>query len=63
MKPGSYWVGRVFSADFGARNIARTIQTQVKDPFVDEFLFGTLQKGGKARIIVKDDSLKVEVLK
>lgn len=52
-----------FSDDFGARNIARTVQTRVKDHFVEEVLFGDLQNGGKARIFVEDGSLRMEVLK
>jgi ATP-dependent Clp protease ATP-binding subunit ClpA len=33
---------------FGARPMARVIQTEIKDALADELLFGELQKGGKA---------------
>ena len=51
-----------FSDDFGARNIARTIQTQVKDPFVDQVLFGKLAGGGSARVTVRAGKIRIEFL-
>lgn len=41
----------------GARPMARTIQDHVKNPLVDELLFGKLQKGGTAVLDVKKDAL------
>jgi len=35
---------------FGARPLARVIQTRIKDRLADEILFGALAKGGRARI-------------
>ncbi len=35
---------------FGARPLARLIQTEVKDVLADEILFGRLQNGGRVRI-------------
>jgi len=47
---------RGYSAEFGARNIARLIEDKIKSYFVDAVLFGEFQHGGKARIdIVEDD--------
>lgn len=41
----------------GARPMARTIQDHVKNPLVDELLFGKLQKGGTAVLDVKKEAL------
>ena len=35
-----------YSKEFGARNLARTIEEQIANPLVDEVLFGKLSKGG-----------------
>ena len=35
-----------FSKEFGARNMARTIEENIANPLVDEVLFGKLAKGG-----------------
>ncbi len=43
-----------YDPDFGARPLARLIQTEVKDPLSDEVLFGKLSKGG--RVVVGVDS-------
>jgi ATP-dependent Clp protease ATP-binding subunit ClpA len=42
--------------------VARLVQEKIKNPFVDEVLFGRLKEGGSARIeVVKNDLLiKVE---
>ena len=37
-----------YSKEFGARNIARTIENEIADKLVDEVLFGSLAKGGNA---------------
>ncbi len=42
---------------YGARPLARVIQTEVRDPLTDEILFGQLEHGGTARIGVENDSL------
>jgi ATP-dependent Clp protease ATP-binding subunit ClpA len=39
-----------YDAAFGARPLARLIQTEIKDVLADEILFGRLQAGGKVRI-------------
>lgn len=51
------WLARHgYSAEFGARNIARLIEDKIKSYFVDAVLFGDFQHGGKAVIdIVEDD--------
>jgi ATP-dependent Clp protease ATP-binding subunit ClpA len=39
-----------FDAVFGARPLARVIQTMVRDPLTDEILFGRLEHGGTVKI-------------
>ena len=52
-----------YEAKFGARSLHRLIQQEIKDPLSDELLFGKLQEGGTANIIVKDNKLKIEATK
>jgi ATP-dependent Clp protease ATP-binding subunit ClpA len=42
---------------FGARPLARVIQTEVRDRLTDEILFGELENGGTVTIDVADDKL------
>jgi ATP-dependent Clp protease ATP-binding subunit ClpA len=42
---------------YGARPLARVIQTEVRDRLTDEILFGGLEKGGTVKIGVADDKL------
>ena len=46
-----------FSAEFGAREIARLIEEKVKKALVDEVLFGKLAKGGEVQMDVLGDEL------
>jgi ATP-dependent Clp protease ATP-binding subunit ClpA len=39
-----------FDAVFGARPLARVIQSEVRDPLTDEILFGQLENGGTVKI-------------
>ncbi|MGM0432712.1 MAG: AAA family ATPase [Spirochaetota bacterium] len=41
-----------YSAEFGARNIARIVQDRLKDYFVDGILFGDLRQGGQVTVDV-----------
>ena len=50
-----------YDPKFGARPLARLIQTEVRDPLTDEILFGRLEHGGSARIGLADDALRFEV--
>ena len=36
-----------YSKEFGARNIARTVENEIANQLVDEVLFGSLENGGK----------------
>ena len=42
---------------YGARPLARVIQTEIKDALSDQILFGTMQKGGGVHINLKDEEL------
>jgi ATP-dependent Clp protease ATP-binding subunit ClpA len=42
---------------YGARPLARVIQTEVRDPLTDELLFGQLENGGTVTISVADGKL------
>ena len=42
---------------YGARPLARVIQTEVRDPLTDEILFGRLEGGGTVTIALKDGKL------
>jgi ATP-dependent Clp protease ATP-binding subunit ClpA len=46
-----------FDPLFGARPLARVIQTEVKDKLADELLFGKLAKGGTAKVDAQDGAL------
>jgi ATP-dependent Clp protease ATP-binding subunit ClpA len=46
-----------YDPQFGARPLARVIQTEIKDALSDEILFGRMQRGGEVGIDLKDDKL------
>jgi ATP-dependent Clp protease ATP-binding subunit ClpA len=48
-----------FSPQFGARPMARLIQTALKKPLAERILFGDLEKGGKVILGVQDDKLSI----
>jgi ATP-dependent Clp protease ATP-binding subunit ClpA len=50
-----------YDPKFGARPLARIIQTTIKDKLTDEILFGKLEKGGKLSIGLKNDALTFSV--
>lgn len=47
---------RGFDPDYGARPLARIVQSSIKDRLADELLFGEIQKGGQAIV----DTRKVD---
>ena len=47
-------------AQMGARPMARLIQNTLKKSLADAILFGDLQKGGKAHVILADGEIKIE---
>ncbi|HEU5162250.1 MAG TPA: ATP-dependent Clp protease ATP-binding subunit ClpA [Thermoanaerobaculia bacterium] len=46
-----------YDRTYGARPIARLIQSKIKEPLVDSILFGTLQGGGVVRVDVAEGEL------
>jgi ATP-dependent Clp protease ATP-binding subunit ClpA len=52
------WLGRKgYDPLYGARPLARVIQTEVRDKLTDEILFGRLENGGTVRIGLEQDAL------
>ena len=48
---------------FGARPLARLLQSEIKDPLADAILFGSLEKGGKVLVDVKKDKIILNISK
>ena len=46
-----------YSKEFGARNIARTVEDEIADRLVDEVLFGKLEKGGSVTADYKKNGI------
>jgi ATP-dependent Clp protease ATP-binding subunit ClpA len=46
-----------YDVQYGARHIARVLDTQIKEPLTDEILFGKLKKGGTVKVSFKDGEL------
>lgn len=42
---------------YGAREISRVIDNEIKQKLTDEILFGSLSKGGKVKVSLKDEEL------
>ena len=51
-----------YDPQYGARPLARVIQTEIKDVLADEILFGQLEKGGRVELDRKKDELVFEYL-
>jgi ATP-dependent Clp protease ATP-binding subunit ClpA len=50
-----------FDPDFGARPLARVIQTELKDRLAEDVLFGDLVRGGRVTVDVGDGRLTLQV--
>ncbi len=50
------------STEFGAREIERVIQGEIKPLLVDEILFGELKEGGRCKLTVIGDQFKISLL-
>ncbi|MEM7411489.1 MAG: ATP-dependent Clp protease ATP-binding subunit ClpA [Myxococcota bacterium] len=51
------WLARKgYDPDFGARPMARVVQSELKDRIVDDLLFGDLAKGGTVRVGVDSEA-------
>lgn len=53
---------RGISTEFGAREIERVIQGEIKPLLVDEILFGELKEGGKCELTAIGDQFKISLL-
>ena len=53
----AWLAGKGYDPVYGARPLARVVQTEVRNPLTDEILFGRLERGGTVRIGLKDDVL------
>jgi ATP-dependent Clp protease ATP-binding subunit ClpA len=63
-EPARAWLARKgFDKLFGARPMARLIQSKIKEPLANEILFGSLQDGGKVVVNEKDGELRLEYMK
>ena len=54
---GTWLAKKGYDPQFGARPLARVIQSKIKDKLSDEILFGRMQKGGLVHVDLKDDEL------
>jgi len=55
------WLGKKgYDPVYGARPLARIVQTEVRNPLTDEILFGKLEHGGTVRIRLHNDALAFE---
>ena len=52
---------RGYSREFGARNIGRLVEDQIKTVFVDEVLFGRLEQGGTAVARLENDKIVFDI--
>ncbi|MCH2393159.1 ATP-dependent Clp protease ATP-binding subunit ClpA [Oceanibaculum sp.] len=56
--PARKWLAQKgYDQAYGARPLARVIQTNIKQPLAEELLFGKLAKGGTVLVTVKDGKL------
>ncbi len=58
----SYLADKGYSYEYGARNISRLIQDEIKSFFVDEVLFGRLTEGGNAVADFENGEVRIKVL-
>jgi len=56
-KAKKYLAEKGYSAELGARPLARVIAEEIKTPLTNEILFGRLSKGGKVKVDVKKEKL------
>jgi ATP-dependent Clp protease ATP-binding subunit ClpA len=59
-KVRKYLAKKGHDPQYGARPLARVIQTEIKDKLADEILFGKLEKGGRVELDMKGEDLVFE---
>jgi len=58
-KKAKQWIAKTgYNPAYGARPMGRTIDEKVKNPLIDEILFGKLENGGSVTVDESDDTLK-----
>ena len=57
----TWLAGKGYDPTYGARPLARLIQTEVRNPLTDEILFGRLEHGGTVRIGLDGETLRFDV--
>jgi ATP-dependent Clp protease ATP-binding subunit ClpA len=63
-EPARAWLAnKGFDKLYGARPMARLIQSKIKEPLANEILFGSLQRGGKLVVGESDGELKLEYVR
>jgi ATP-dependent Clp protease ATP-binding subunit ClpA len=59
---GRAWLARHgYDKSFGARPMGRLIQSKIKEPLVDQILFGSLQDGGTVTVDAAGDELRLDI--
>jgi len=58
----SYIFKRGYDERYGARPIRRALQTYIEDPLSDFMLSESIEKGGKIRVGIKEDSVEIRQL-
>jgi len=59
-EPGRAWLAKHgYDKNFGARPMGRLITSKIKEPLVDQILFGALASGGRVVVDVAGDELKL----
>jgi ATP-dependent Clp protease ATP-binding subunit ClpA len=57
------WIAeKGLNSNYGAREINRTVEQNIKPYFVDQVLFGELSKGGTAHIDIKEGKIIIKKL-
>ena len=57
----SWLAEKGYDPKYGARPVARLIQSEVHEKLIDEILFGPLANGGKAVVDVVDDEIAIVI--
>ncbi|NPA50301.1 MAG: ATP-dependent Clp protease ATP-binding subunit ClpA [Epsilonproteobacteria bacterium] len=56
-KVAKYIAKKAYSKEFGAREISRVIDEEIKERLSDEILFGKLNKGGRVKATLRKDKI------
>lgn len=56
-----YIAEKGISAEYGAREIIRMVEGQIKPLLVDEVLFGKLSKGGKCKVSIENEKFRLQL--